>query len=81
MSILTTMLSQLGNLAQTLAPQILPGSENLIKAGESLSNAFKAIKAENGGQAPADAEAAHNALFQRVKAHADSTLSRLEGGQ
>jgi hypothetical protein len=79
MSGLNGILSMLGNAAKTLAPMIVPGAGPLLSAAEALSNAFKSVKNANGGQAPADAEAAHDALFAKVKAHADSTLSRLEG--
>ncbi len=79
MSGLTGLLSLLGNAAKTLAPMIIPGADKLIQAGEALSNAFQSVKAENGGTAPADAEAAHDALFAKVKAHADSTFGRLDG--
>lgn len=76
---LNELLSMLGNAAKTLAPMIVPGADKLIAAGEALTHAFTSVKAENGGVAPADAEAAHDALFAKVKAHADSTLGRLEG--
>jgi hypothetical protein len=45
-----------------------------------MIGAYKTVKEANGGTAPADAEAAHDELFEKVKAHADSTLGRLEGG-
>lgn len=80
MSDLDTTLSLLGRAAKLIAPMIVPGSGALIAVAESLGAAYKGLRAENGGQAPADAEAAHDALFARVKAHAESTLSRLEGG-
>lgn len=80
MSGLNGILSLLGNAAKTLAPLIVPGAGPLLAAAESLTSAFTGIKAANGGQAPADAEAAHDALFARVKAHAEGTLGRLEGG-
>lgn len=80
MSDFDNILSLLGRAAKTLAPMIVPGSGALIAGAEALSNAFDSIKAANGGQAPADAEAAHDALFARVRAHAESTLGRLEDG-
>lgn len=76
---LNGLLSMLGNAAKTLAPMIVPGAGPLIAAGKALSEAFTAAKTANGGTAPPEAEAAHDALFDRVKAHADSTLGRLEG--
>ena len=79
MSILNSLLSQLGSAAKNLAPQIVPGSDKLIAAGEALMKAFTTVKTINGGTAPPDAEAGHDALFEKVKAHADSTLGRLEG--
>jgi hypothetical protein len=80
MSGLNGILDLLGNAAKQILPLIVPGSGALIQGAEAISNAFESIKAQNGGQAPADAEAAHDALFARVKAHADSTLNRLENG-
>lgn len=83
MSALNNVLLSLGSAAKILTAQIIPGAGNLgnlVKAGEALGAAFKTIKDANGGTAPADAEASHDALFEKVKAHADGTLSRLEGG-
>lgn len=73
------VLSLIGAAAKQLLPAIVPGSGALINGAEALSQAFRTIKAENGGTAPSDAEAAHDALFERVKAHAQSTLDRLDG--
>lgn len=80
MSALNGILTMLGNAAKALLPNIIPGSGALIAGAEALSTAFTSIKAANGGTAPADADAAHSALYDKVKAHADSTFSRLEGG-
>lgn len=80
MADLGPILSMLGNAAKQLAPMVVPGAGPAIAAAEALGRAFTTIKQENGGKAPAEAEAASRALFDRVKAHADSTLSRLERG-
>jgi flavin-dependent dehydrogenase len=74
------LLSLIGQAAQVLAPQVVQGAGTAIKAGKALSDAFKAAKSLNGGTAPADAEAQHNALFDRVMAHADATFDRAERG-
>jgi hypothetical protein len=82
MSMFDSILSSLGGVAGQLASKIIPGAQalpSLVKAGEALIGAFKSIKSLNGGTAPPDAEAQHDALFDKVKAHADSTLGRLEG--
>jgi len=79
MSGLNDILKMLGEVAKEVAPLVIPGSGALIKGAESIAAAFDSLKEANGGQAPADAEAAHDALFARVKAHAESTFSRLEG--
>lgn len=81
---LNSILSTLGKVAVELAPKIIPaaaGLGSLIKAGEAIGAAFENLKEANGGTAPTDAEAAHQALFERVKAHADSTLGTLEGDE
>lgn len=74
------ILSKIGAAASALAGDIMPGAAPLIEAGKSLVAAFENVKAANGGTAPGDAQAAHEALFAKVQAHADSTLGRLEGG-
>jgi hypothetical protein len=76
---LNAILSSLGSVAKRVAENIVPGAGNLVKAGEAVLHAIDSVKTINGGHAPADAEAAHDALFAKVKAHADSTLGRLEG--
>lgn len=76
---LNSILSGLGSLAKQIAPAIVPGAGPLIKAGEAVLAAFSSVKTINGGHAPPDAEAAHDALFEKVKAHAEGTLGRLEG--
>ena len=83
------LLGMLGNAAAALNPQLgnivktgtaaIANRDKLLKAGESISAAFQSIKAANGGTAPADAEAKHDALFAKVKAHASSTFDRAEG--
>lgn len=77
---LNAILSGLGSLAARIAPAVIPGAGPAIKAAQALSAAFLSVKEANGGTAPADAEAQHDALFARVKAHAESTFDRLEGG-
>lgn len=73
------ILKNLADVARQVAPIVVPGAANAIAAAEALASAYNALKAHNGGQAPAEAEAASRALFEKVKAHADSTLGRLEG--
>lgn len=80
MTIFNGILEQLGTIAAKLAPQIIPGAGPLIEAGKAISAAFTSIKSLNGGTAPPGAEAQHDALFAKVKAHAEGTLGRLEGG-
>jgi len=75
---LNSILSSLGSLAGSIAPGIT-GVGPLLEAGKAISAAFTNIKNLNGGTAPADAEAAHDALFAKVKAHAEATLDRLDG--
>lgn len=77
---LNSILSLIGNAAKDILPAIVPGAGAAIAAAHSIGEAFNAAKAMNGGEAPADAEAAHDALFAKVKAHAESTFGRLEGG-
>lgn len=79
MSQLNSILTSLGGIASTVASAIVPGSDKLIEAGKKILDAFDSVKAINGGEAPADAEAGHDALFEKVMAHADSTLGKLEG--
>lgn len=73
------ILKMVGQAAETLAP-LVPGGGPALAAAKALTDAFGALKQANGGTAPADAEAAHDALFAKVMAHADRTLGRLEGG-
>lgn len=73
------LLKTLGTAAQQLAGRIVPGAPALIEAGKSLAAAYTTLKRENGGTAPREADAGHDTLFQKVKAHADRTLGRLEG--
>jgi hypothetical protein len=80
MSMFDSILSQLGAAAKNLATHIIPGADNLVAAGKSIVAAFETVKAQNGGTAPAQAEADHDALLAKVKAHADRTLTRLERG-
>jgi hypothetical protein len=79
MSALSGVLSALGNAAAQLAEKIIPGGGALAGAAHSIAAAFETVKAQNGGVAPPEAQAQHDALFEKVKAHAESTLSRLEG--
>jgi hypothetical protein len=76
---MNAILSGLGSIAKTLVPKLVPGADALFGLAKSVSAAFTSAKSINGGKAPADAEAAHDALFAKVKAHAEGTLSRLEG--
>jgi len=75
---LDMILSLVGRAASTLAP-LVPGGGPALAAAKALSEAFGSLKQANGGSAPPEAEAAHDALFKRVMAHADKTLGRLEG--
>lgn len=79
MTILNGILAQLGSIAGQLATSIVPGAGAAIKAGEAILAAFNVVKEANGGTAPADAEAQHQALLEKVNAHADATLGRAEG--
>ena len=74
------LFSLLTQAATTLAPMIVPGAGPLIGVAKSLGEAFSGLKQANGGQAPIGAERAHSALYEKVKAHADDTLGRLESG-
>lgn len=73
------ILSTIGNLAKQVLPAVVPGAGPALAGAKALSEAFQSFKTANGGTAPADAEVAHDALFERVKAHAESTFDRLEG--
>jgi hypothetical protein len=78
-----SILSALGSVSGQLASAIVPGvanAEKLFEAGKSAIEAFKHLKDANGGTAPADAEASHRALVDKVNAHAESTFGRAEGG-
>jgi hypothetical protein len=80
---LTSVLSSLGSLAGSIATSIIPGAgaiEDLVKAGKAVSDAYSNVKVLNGGTAPADADASHAALMEKMNAHANGTLGRLEGG-
>lgn len=79
MSGLSSVLLSLGRAAADLATRMVPGAAPLIAAAHSIASAFETVKASNGGTAPAEAQAGHDALLARVRAHADSTLGRLEG--
>jgi hypothetical protein len=80
MSGLNGVLSLLGDAAKELLPLVVPGSGAVIAGAGALTDAYNSLKSANGGQAPADAEASHDALFAKVEAHADSTFGRMEGG-
>lgn len=77
---LTNVLKDLGGIAKRLAPSIVPGAGPLIAAGKALTEAYTTIKGANNGEAPADAEAAHDALLAKVNEHANSTFDRAERG-
>lgn len=79
MSALSGVLSALGSAALQLAEKVVPGGGALAGAAHAVLGAIESVKAQNGGVAPAEVQAAHDALFDKVKAHAESTLSRLEG--
>jgi hypothetical protein len=81
MSMFDGLLHTLAGAAQELAGRIVPGAAPLLEAGKSLMAAFNSVKQANGGTAPPDAQAKHDALFEKVKAHAESTFDRLEGGR
>jgi hypothetical protein len=72
-----TLFSFLGKAAEALAPHIT-GAGPLLEAGKAITNAYQNLK-EAGGTPSPDDEAAHDALFEKVKAHADSTFDRLDG--
>jgi hypothetical protein len=84
-----SILSILGTAAAGLNPQLgavvkagtaaFQNRDKLIAAGKSLTAAFSDLKAANGGTAPADAEAKHDALVASVTAHAGRTFDRAEG--
>jgi len=77
-----SMLSTLGSLSSSIASAIIPGAAalpSLLKAGKAAVEAFQSLKEANGGTAPADAEASHQALVTKVNAHADATFGRAEG--
>lgn len=76
---LNSILNLLGQAATQLAPQIVPGAGPLIALGQTIVKAIDDGKAANGGSLPPAAASGHSALFDKVKAHADGTLSRLEG--
>ena len=81
---LNGILSSLGSLSSSIAGLIVPGADNLpklIEAGKSAIDAFKHLKDANGGEAPESAEASHQALVEKVNAHAEATFGRAEGGQ
>lgn len=74
-----SILSLLGQAAKQLAPMIVPGAGPAIALGESIVKALDDGKEANGGQLPPEAADGHSALYNKVKAHADSTFDRLEG--
>jgi hypothetical protein len=80
MSMFDGLLSKLGNAAAEMAERFIPGSAHAIEAAKAIGAAFENVKQLNGGAAPPSAQADHDALFAKVKAHADHTLGRLEGG-
>lgn len=78
MSAFGSLFSLITQASKALAPMITsPGP--LVNAGKALVDAYDNLKSVSDTPPPADAEAAHDALFNKVKAHANSTLSRLEG--
>jgi hypothetical protein len=80
MAMFNGLLSTLGQAAAEMAARFLPGSGPAIEAAKALGSAFENVKQLNGGSAPPDAQAGHDALLTKVKAHAERTLGRLEGG-
>jgi hypothetical protein len=74
------LLGTLGAAAAEMAKRFIPGSGPAIEAAKAIGAAFENVKQLNGGTAPPAAQADHDALFAKVKAHADRTLGRLEGG-
>ncbi len=76
---LNKILTDLGGIAGQLAGAVT-GVGPLMEGAKSVAAAFASIKSANNGQAPADAEAQHDALLAKVNEHADSTLGTLEGG-
>lgn len=78
-----SLLSQLGSVSATLAGLIVPGAAALpalINAGKSAVEAFQHLKTANNDEAPADAEANHRLLVDKVNQHAEATFGRAEGG-
>lgn len=86
---LDMVLSLLGNAAAGLNPQLgaavkvgtaaFQNRDKLIAGGKALTEAFNSFKEANGGTAPADAEAKHDAMVASVTAHAKQTFDRAEG--
>lgn len=82
MSDLKSALSQLGSVSSVIAGMIIPGAQGLpllIEAGKNAVDAFKNLSKLNDGDPPADAEAAHRELVEKVNAHASGTFDRAEG--
>jgi hypothetical protein len=77
---LNSIFAGLTGAAKTLLPLMVPGAGPLLKAGEAIVSAIDHLKQSNGGQAPADALQVREALMTKVRAHAESTAGRLEGG-
>jgi hypothetical protein len=73
---LNKILTELGSLAGGVATAAT-GAGPLIAAGQAIIRAFEDVKQLNGGTAPADAEANHQALVAKVNQHADQTLGGL----
>jgi hypothetical protein len=76
-----SILLTIGKAARELAPLVVPRSTAVISAGEALLRAYESLRGENDGAAPEQAEEAHRELYEKVKQHADITLSRLEGNE
>ena len=73
------LFTNLTTAAKGLLPRIVPGAGPLIEAGKSIASAIDHLKTANGGRAPADATAVRDQLMAKVRKHAESTASRLEG--
>jgi len=76
------LLSSLASWSSSLATLLVPGAANLPKlvaAGKAAIEAFQHLKEANGGTAPPDAEASHQALVQKVNEHANATFDHAEG--
>lgn len=74
------LISSIASVAEKVLPAIVPGAGAAIEAGKAVVGLIDRAKETFGDQVPASLLAKREELMTRVRAHAESTADRLEGG-